>query len=156
MTVFYIVAWLPRVQKLSHGSSSHGFHKISISRSHRGSQFPDHQSQTVKSDRLRLSQKLIKKRLKKKAVPATRSRGRRENSEGEVMEVLYTWTSGMVRSRSIQNHRAKDLPPPPGSVSSVSLTGHFRRLHDERQKCSAPNHHSTWAFFWQITGSGPV
>lgn len=61
----------------------------------------------------------------------------------------------MVRSRSIQNHRAKDLPPPPGSVSSVSLPGHFRRLHDKRQKCSTPNHHSTWAFFLTDYWFGP-
>lgn len=35
----------------------------------------------------------------------------------EVEEVLYTWASGMVKSRSKQNHRVKDLASPPGSVS---------------------------------------
>lgn len=35
----------------------------------------------------------------------------------EVEEVLYTRASEMVKSRSKQNHRDKDLASPPGSVS---------------------------------------
>lgn len=58
----------------------------------------------------------------------------------EVEEDLYTRASGMVKSRSTQNHRAKDLAPPPGSVSSVSVPGHFRRPQHKCQKCNALTH----------------
>lgn len=73
--------------------------------------------------------------------------GGEKTASWEVEEVLYTRASGMMKSRSIQDHRAKDLAPPAGSVSSVSVPGHFRRPDDKSQKGSAPNHHSTWAFF---------
>lgn len=55
----------------------------------------------------------------------------------EVEEDLYTRASGMVKSRS---HRVKDLAPPPGSVSSVSVSGHFRRPQHKCQKCNALTH----------------
>lgn len=72
--------------------------------------------------------------------------GGEKTASWEVEEVLYTRASGMVKSRSIQIHRATDLAPPAGSVSSVSVSGHFRRPNDKSPKGSAPNHHSTWAF----------
>lgn len=111
---WFLLAWIP--QNINKPQPQN----VSVSRSAE----PDNQKW------LRLSQRLKKKQSQQHRVEG----GGEKTASWEVEEVLYTRASGMVKSRSIQNHRAKDLAPPSGSVSSVSVPGHFRRPHDKCQK----------------------
>lgn len=78
--------------------------------------FPqDLQNQTVKSDGCRVTKRwVIRKQSQQHEVEGG---GGDKITSWEVEEVLYTRASGMVKSRSKQNHRVKDLASPPGSVS---------------------------------------
>lgn len=82
-----------------------------------------------------------KKDRKKKSRQHGVGGGGEKTASWEVEEVLHTRTSGIAKSRSAQNHRAKDLAPPAGSASCVRVPGHFRRrtsVKNEAHQTSIP------------------